>query len=324
MKENELITQILEREEFRLRPPVLVDIGASGAMHSVWAAVAPYAVCLAFDADERDIQLTEKENSGYKKLILFHNIVTPEDVEESDFHLTKSPHCSSLLQPDHAALAPWSLQPLFEEEKTVRLKSITLAKALRKSGFTYVDWFKTDSQGMDLRLFKSLGDEIIRSVKIAEFEPGLIDAYHQEDKFDALLRWMADKPFFLDSLAVQHIHRIRMSTVLTFLPSEMSPERYSFFAKQSPGWVNALFLNTGENTEQWELRDNLLFLLSCILRRQFGMVYEFASSMSRRYPEETVFSSIVKLAEENISRSFHRPFRRKVKDRLHRLIETYL
>ena len=30
---------------------MLVDVGASGQMHKKWKQIAPYSVCLAFDAD---------------------------------------------------------------------------------------------------------------------------------------------------------------------------------------------------------------------------------------------------------------------------------
>lgn len=324
MKKNELISQLLRRREFHEKPPVLIDVGASGAIHGTWSDIAPYSICLAFDADEREYPITEKEDSGYKKLFLFHKIVTADDIEDTDFYLTKSPYCSSLLQPDHISLAFWNFQPLFEIEKKCKLKCITLRKALQESGLNYVDWFKTDSQGTDLRLFQSLGNEIIPLIKIAEFEPGFIDAYRQEDKFDALLKWISGKSFFLDSLEVQHVHRTRADIIKKFIPSGMSPDSYSFFAKKSPAWVNALYLNTGLNYAEWDLRDSLLFLVACILREQFGMTYEFAVLMSQRYPEEQALNAIIEFAEKNIRLSFHRPFMRKVKDRLHRLIENYL
>ena len=44
------------------------------------------------------------------------------------------------------------------------------------------DWFKTDSQGTDLRLFKSIGETLIPKIIVAEFEPGFINSYLGEDK----------------------------------------------------------------------------------------------------------------------------------------------
>ena len=83
----------------------------------------------------------------------------PDDTAEADFHLTRSPYCSSLLRPDAAALGDWDFARLFDVERTVRVPCVSLSKAVRDVGVTRVDWFKTDSQGIDLRLFQSLGEE---------------------------------------------------------------------------------------------------------------------------------------------------------------------
>ncbi len=61
--------------------------------------------------------------------------------------------------------------------KKVELNSIHIQKALDNAKLDYVDWFKSDSQGIDLRLFKSLDEKIRSKILLAEFEPGIIDAY---------------------------------------------------------------------------------------------------------------------------------------------------
>ena len=55
--------------------------------------------------------------------------------------------------------------------------------------------------------------EIIDNIKIAEFEPGIIDAYCGEDKFYDLLKWMNGKKFFLNSLNVEPVYRLKTETV---------------------------------------------------------------------------------------------------------------
>ncbi len=59
----------------------------------------------------------------------------------------------------------------------------------------YIDGYKTDSQGTDLRIFNSLPKEIINKILLAEFEPGIIDAYQGEDKLHHLLAHMEKEPF---------------------------------------------------------------------------------------------------------------------------------
>ena len=48
-----IIQKVLESVYFENKPPVLIDIGASGEINAKWKAIASYSVCIAFDADER-------------------------------------------------------------------------------------------------------------------------------------------------------------------------------------------------------------------------------------------------------------------------------
>jgi hypothetical protein len=124
---NAMIDMVLQRQEFIEAPPVLLDIGASGAIHRKWRTIAKYSIGIAFDADVREMNYAIKESSGYKKLYLFNRLVTDSPSSETDFYLTRSPYCSSLLRPDEKSIANWAFADLFEVEKTVKLKSIRRA-----------------------------------------------------------------------------------------------------------------------------------------------------------------------------------------------------
>jgi len=57
------------------QPPVLVDIGASGFLHRKWKSIAKYSICIAFDADDRDFDISKIENKNWKKLIKLNRLV---------------------------------------------------------------------------------------------------------------------------------------------------------------------------------------------------------------------------------------------------------
>ena len=105
----EIIKKVLESPFFQNKPPVLIDIGASGEINQKWKLIAPYSVCIAFDADDREFHVTEHTNRTYKKLISFNRIVTSQPTDKATFFLTASPYCSSLLQPQQEQLEPWIL-----------------------------------------------------------------------------------------------------------------------------------------------------------------------------------------------------------------------
>ena len=72
----------------------------------------------------------------------------------------------------------------------VQLKTRSLRSTLDSLKIKQVDWFKTDSQGTDLRLFRNLGDERAKQVITAEFEPGIASIYDGEDKLYQVLQFM--------------------------------------------------------------------------------------------------------------------------------------
>ena len=256
-------------------PPVLVDIGASGTIHKKWNPIAKYAICIAFDADSRDFEICESEDKGWRKLYSMNRLVASEATEDMDFYLTHSPHCSSSLAPDNDALKQCALCPLFEVENIVKLPSVDLQSALLKAGVDYIDGYKTDSQGTDLRIFNSLPTEIIDKMLIAEFEPGIIDAYKGEDKLHHLLAHMEKEPFWISKMKIKGSQRINH---LDFKSLNYFQQRsIGSFLKMAPGWCEISYLNKMEQSE--------MTLRECFLAWVFASlssVHGFALFVSKK------------------------------------------
>lgn len=185
-----IFSEIFATRELIDNPPVLVDIGASGELNKKWKSIAKHSICIAFDADERKMDYVVKEDTNYKKLYVFNKIVTDEESQQSDFYLTKSPYCSSLLKPDQAALTDWFNKDLFTVKQIKQIPTITLKYVLNKLNIEKIDWFKADAQRIDLRLFKSLGQNLIQKTLVAEFEPGIRHVYQGEDKLYDTMSFM--------------------------------------------------------------------------------------------------------------------------------------
>jgi FkbM family methyltransferase len=290
------LDQVLQRPEFVERPPVLVDIGASGQIHHAWKRLARYSICIAFDADDRDFSTAAKRSHPYRTLHLHNNIVSDLDRKELDFYLTKSPHCSSALPPETDKLSNWIFADLFDVVRKVKLRSRTLSDILREHGLSQVDWFKTDSQGTDLRLFLSLGDEVARRVLIASFEPGLIDAYAGEDKLHTLLAKMDELPFWMHDLVIRGTQRLSRSLWETRV-RPLSNGWPPLALKMSPGWAEVSFLNTLAGGERFDKRDYLLAWVIASLHDQYGFALDVAVRGAQRF-DDPVFEE---LAEESIA-----------------------
>jgi hypothetical protein len=280
---KQLIEKIFNEEELKTQPPVLLDIGAAGEIHNDWKLIAPYSVCIAFDADKRDFGFIEQKSSEYKKLFVFNCIVTDQKTEEAEFYLTKSPHCSSLLKPDNENLADWKFSGLFEIERTTRLKTKNLNSVLKELKIEQIDWFKTDSQGIDLRLFKCLDKNTSDHIIIADFEPGIIPAYKGEDKLHQLMDHMDNLPFWISDMEIRGSERIKKD-FNSIIPTPLA-------LKQSPGWCLVTYINNFMDQSLLNKRDLLLGWTIASLKKQHGFALEL-SIKGEKELKESLFSEL--------------------------------
>ena len=290
-----VIEKILSHQDFELAPPVLIDIGASGELHAKWKEIARYSICIAFDADNREMGFTEKETDTFRKLIVFSKVVTDREENEIDFFLTKSPFCSSSLEPDIEKLKDWAFREHFNVEQKIRLKAIRLAAALQEAKIDRIDWLKTDTQGTDLRLFESLPDEIRNKVIMAEFEPGIIDAYEGEDKLHEVMNYMDQQGYFMSTLDVKSTIRINPAVLNKF--STFHKRAVNKCLIKSPGWAEVSYLNTLKSGT-FERRTYLLTYLFACLEKQFG----FAIEIAKDGYDKTKDSFFLELKESSINK----------------------
>jgi len=271
------IERIMNSEEVASRPPVLLDIGASEGIHPSWRPIAKYCICIAFDPDAREFS-DAKLRHYFRQLHSFDCVVSADSKKQAEFFLTHSPYCSSLLQPDTDKLKDWAFAPLFDVEKTIKVRAKTLDQVLKEVGIDQIDWFKVDSQGMDLRLFKSLGKDRYQRVITAEFEPGIIDAYEGEDKLYQVFQFMENAGFWLSDINIKGSQRISSSVLESLFPNRSLRKLAMFSHKTSPGWAELLYLNSFVNKNIYSKREYLLGWLFATLQGQHGFAYELAQA----------------------------------------------
>jgi FkbM family methyltransferase len=277
-----IVDRILRLPELQEAPPVLLDIGASSELHPKWRPIARYSICVAFEPDEREAAHLVRGSSRFRHLHAYPAAAAAErDQEEARFYLTTSPFCSSRLRPDDAALADYAFAPLFEVERAISVRATDLPSVLRELGLGRIDWFKVDSQGTDLRLFQSLGDRILEKVLVAEFEPGIIDAYQGEDKLADLIQFMDARGFWASELRVQGSPRVRSDLIRARVGRRM--QAYLLAAlRPAPGWAEAEYFNDFKRDDLYE-RDFLLGYAFAFLRSHYGFALELAVRGGERF-----------------------------------------
>ena len=104
--------------------------------------------------------------------------------------------------------------------------------------------FKSDSQGIDLRLFKSLNERIKEKVLVAEFEPGIIDAYIGEDKLYSALKELHDSGFWLSDIQIKGVARLSKKSLDAEFKGNMFKKLLKESLKKAPGWGEMTFINS--------------------------------------------------------------------------------
>jgi FkbM family methyltransferase len=277
-----LVDRILRLPELEAAPPVLVDIGAAQGIHPKWRAIARYSVCVAFEADERELGSVTSEAAGFRRLTTYNRIAAERASEAEPFHLTASPFCSSRLAPRHDSLARYAFAPLFRVERTVELPALELPSALAQLGVERVDWLKIDSQGTDLRLFRSLGDALAAKVLVVEFEPGIIDAYEGEDTLAELLADMGARGFWVSDLTVRGSTRIDSVLARRALGSRASTYLDACH-KTAPGWAEIEYFNDFAADDAFRKRELLLGCAFAFLRGHNAFALELATKGRERF-----------------------------------------
>lgn len=295
-----MIDKILSRPEFQTEPPVLVDIGASGQLHNRWKTFAKYAICIAFDADDRDFGYVESESSHFRKLYTFNHIVTETDTEMANFYLTESPHCSSLLRPRPDLIQEYAFAPKFEPTKVVQLKTRSLRSTLDSLKIKQVDWFKTDSQGTDLRLFRNLGEERTQRVLTAEFEPGIASIYDGEDKLYKVLQFMEETgSHWLAELLPKGSPRITPALLDSFSTQPLVKKFVLFSLKNSAVWGEMTYLNRFADDATLTQRNLLLGWVFATTLKQHGFALILTQKAKERF-SDPIFAEMEQYSRRRI------------------------
>jgi len=288
MKRNARIIQaLLTRHDIH---PVLVDIGASAGTPAIWNDLATHAIYIGFDPDQRDLQELS-DGHYYKGTIVNKAVTSTPGQDQATFYFTNSPYCSSTLPPDNAALSNYLFANLFEVTSQGNVPTTTLDDVVAQLNLPCIDWFKTDSQGTDLRLFTSLNESTRSRVLAIDIEPGLIDAYQGEDLFVTAHSDLIQQGFWLSDMNVCGTQRIHQATLRKLL-TDKAGITYGMLQqniRKSPGWCEARYLRTLDWLKQHNLsqREYVLLWVFALVDNQIGYALDVALAYEQVFGKDT-------------------------------------
>jgi FkbM family methyltransferase len=298
LRYSSLIREIMLSAELRNQPPVLIDVGASGGIHTAWRGLAPYSICIAFDPDERDFQVGDT-SEGFRECHTVRAIVGEHDSPAQTVYLTRSPYCSSTLPPRLDGVEGYAHASLFDVVGTTAARSIRLQTVLADKGLGYVDWLKTDSQGVDCRVFHSLTADQRSRLLVVELEPGIIDGYTGEDKLHDVLAAFDSHDFWCSSLVAKGPVRGRASVLRKYL-SDSAVVSLPVTEKTCGGWVEIEYVNTFMSPALHTQRDLLLGWVIASSLGHHAFALELADRGQSLFSGDARFARLVAVSVRSI------------------------
>lgn len=265
--------------------PVLMDIGASGDVPENWVPIAGESFYVGFDPDLRELHT--HDDGPFLRSWTVNKAVSVDDRSPIRFFLTRSPYCSSALQPDETALSEYLFAPLFEIEREVEVAAVSIPRALADIGLDRVHWFKADTQGTDLQLYRSIPDKVRHGVLAVDVEPGLMDTYIGEDLFPETHRHLLAEGFWVSRLNVAG--SVRKDVISMSEQGDRNRDvtlsNIETGCRSSPVWCEARYLRTLEwmaaMTRPRE--DYGVLWVFAMLDGQLGFALDVATQCEKRF-----------------------------------------
>lgn len=277
-------------------PVVLIDIGASDQPPEIWRGLAKGAIYVGFDPDSRE--RPAETGFGFKCEIMVPKCIVPEKTgEHQKFYFTRSPFCSSALVPDKDALSCYRFGHLFEIQEERDVPVTTVSEVLREQELDRIDWLKTDSQGLDLSIYRSIPEDVRAGILAIDVEPGLIDAYKGEDLFTTTHEALRKEGFWLAGLDVRGSIRGDRSTCDVLRGQGVSVKETSLGAvnRMAPGWCEARYFRTIEWLASRDAgrRDYELLWQFVLADGQFAYALDVCRAIKSRFGADAAQASLI-------------------------------
>jgi FkbM family methyltransferase len=267
--------------------PVLIDIGASGQPLPIWNEIAPQSVYVGFDPDLRETY--EDRSSHFFRSVIVNQAVTADNLSEIGFYLTRSPFCSTVLEPNPPGTAHWLERDYFEVESRTTVPATTIDSVLARLNIPRIDWIKLDTQGTDLRLINSISSDVFSRIMAVDTEPGLQDIYQNEDLFVDVHRDLTSKGFWLSGMHAGGFVRMRRATLEAIRQRDTRiDDRYiRRSVRTSPTYFEARYLRTLEWLFEHRLsqQEYVLLWIFALTDNQLGFALDISAEFERLFGE---------------------------------------
>ena len=172
----------------RARKLACMDVGAAGGVHPLWQ---PYGEFIEVDAFEPNAEACRKAAAESEPFVTWHPVALGAATGTQKFYALKAPTGSSFYPPNDAVQQFFNDSSYRGIDRVVDVETVSIADFLRQSGRPAPNVIKLDTQGSELDILRSIGDEQWRDVLAIETEVEFVELYTKQPLFgdvDAFLR----------------------------------------------------------------------------------------------------------------------------------------
>ena len=177
-------------------PLTVLDVGARGGIHGRWRSCEKHLNAIGFEPDVDAYESLSDENStgGNTRYL---NIALSNVHEETDFHNTRRPGCSSLLKPNVEFLSDFPAVDRFDVLSSTKVTVSTLDKVLVDAGLNDPDFIKVDTQGTALFVLQGGAETLRNSIFGVEVEAEFAEIYQGQPLFAEVDQFLRESGFAL-------------------------------------------------------------------------------------------------------------------------------
>jgi hypothetical protein len=278
--------------------PVLADVGSSGTSHGIWDPIASESLVIGFDPDTRNPD--ENFGVGFSRKLLVNKAVSPrDDTDTVSFILTEYPSCSSMLEPDMDSLSSFSFRDYFRPVDRVNVAATSINRVMDTEELEEIHWLKLDSQGVDLRILKSIRSSYFNRLLAVDIEPGLVRAYQEEDMFTDCHAWLINHGFWMSRLEYQAYPKIRPETMADMAKwTGVDPQLMIRSLPKAPTAIEGRYLREVDWLDCSGQGKRALILAGVfgLLDGQKGYAYDVASLYVNRFGRDTGVEQLMEAA----------------------------
>ncbi len=179
----------------KIKAPILFDIGAREGVLQPWRLLAEFG-CIkvyGFEPDSAEIENLNRQNKFQNNL----PFALGDEERKSNFYITSSPACSSLLIPNVDLIRKYPNAHHFQVKRIETVQTKRLEKVVKDKSLPHPEFLKIDVQGYEYNVLKGAGELLTSSVLCIELEAHLKQLYCEQKTLFEIIKYLEGFNFVL-------------------------------------------------------------------------------------------------------------------------------